>query len=239
VGAVKIVKQLITHKANINETTKDGDTPLILSCAGGHFSIVDLLIVNGASTNVSNNDGITPYKAALQGANQNIIDLLREKTDGTTEKEENETNAPKFFTSGIWEGYWLQGGAKGDMKIKLEIQQAVITGFGCDDVGPFSWQGACNENARTMKMVKQYHGQHKVVYDGKRKGKVVIGIWTITEDNSGKFLLKRVALEGEQEIQDDEQDDDPAINEIEDDEGSDEDDEGSDEDDSGEDNQDG
>jgi len=139
------------------------------------------------------------------------------------------------------------------MKIKLEIHQGVITGFGCDDVGPFSWQGACNENARTMKMVKQYHGQHKVVYDGKRKGKEVIGTWTITETNYGDFLLKRVALEGEQEIeddeQDDEQDDDPEhvrryqniiqaseqavdFNEIEDDEGS-------DEDDSGEDNQDG
>ncbi|CAK9236131.1 unnamed protein product [Sphagnum troendelagicum] len=94
-----------------------------------------------------------------------------------------------------WNGYWIDGSQRGDMTAELFIADGhKIYGGGSDEVGVFTWTGECHGSQ--VHMIKQYIGQHQVLYNGKIKGATMDGTWTIHEGrwhdfSEGAFHLER------------------------------------------------
>lgn len=61
---------------NINETTKDGATPLLLSVALGEHDIAKALIIHGADVNIADKEGLTPLHIACQEGFTDLAELL-------------------------------------------------------------------------------------------------------------------------------------------------------------------
>lgn len=67
-GNVKLVKQAITHGADVNTKNVKGEPPLYLAAEYGHPEIVQILLENGASVKKKDNDGNTAlHRAASKG----------------------------------------------------------------------------------------------------------------------------------------------------------------------------
>lgn len=73
---LKIVKLLIMHGANVNNTEKYGNTPLYHAIEGGDTEIVKELLRNGAKTDVINFDKETPLTLAKRQNHTEIVKLL-------------------------------------------------------------------------------------------------------------------------------------------------------------------
>ena len=52
-GHLEIVKLLVKSGANVNSTTKNNSTPLIVACFDGHFEIVKYLVEHNAGGSFS------------------------------------------------------------------------------------------------------------------------------------------------------------------------------------------
>ncbi|KAL5480085.1 hypothetical protein EMCRGX_G023707 [Ephydatia muelleri] len=92
-----------------------------------------------------------------------------------------------------WKGFYLYGGEKGEMTFKsLKFTQGKITGEGEDVVGQFTINGDIQPSGE-LQFVKQYVGQHSVLYKGLRTYDIIRGNWSIPECGSGdSFELTRV-----------------------------------------------
>ncbi|CAK9881829.1 unnamed protein product [Sphagnum jensenii] len=92
-----------------------------------------------------------------------------------------------------WNGYWIDGSQRGDMTAELFIADGhKIYGGGSDEVGDFTWTGECHGSQ--VHMIKQYIGQHQVLYNGKIKGATMDGTWLIHDGwwhSKGAFHLER------------------------------------------------
>jgi len=76
----EIIKYLIDHGADVNAKSKDGETPLIITCKRQNGCIVKYLIDNGADMNIKNAKGEKPLTIAYKLRNGTIIKYLMEKT---------------------------------------------------------------------------------------------------------------------------------------------------------------
>lgn len=73
---------LIAHKADVNATEKDGNTPLLAASERGYAMLANILIQNGANVNTPNKDGLTPlHLAALHGHKEVVEVLLANNAD--------------------------------------------------------------------------------------------------------------------------------------------------------------
>lgn len=94
-----IAQQLMLAKADINQTDKQGNTPLHLEIERNNgLSLIEISIANGARTNRRNNQGETPLMIAISknyfdavnqivsilGNSYQIVDLLGEGGSGKT-----------------------------------------------------------------------------------------------------------------------------------------------------------
>lgn len=62
------IKLLLNNGANVNQSKRNGSTPLYAACFDGLDSAVQLLLSNGANINLWRKDGLTPlYIACLKG----------------------------------------------------------------------------------------------------------------------------------------------------------------------------
>jgi hypothetical protein len=89
--------------------------------------------------------------------------------------------------SARWIGYWEQDtfGRQPMSDLQLEFDGGKITGSGWDIVGPFKFSGECGTGG-AVALVKQYLGQHAVLYEGWYDGEGTIsGQWIIRVDTSG------------------------------------------------------
>ena len=78
-GKVDAMRMLLEKKANPNQKTTDGSTPLLAAVAG-KVEAVTLLLDHGADANLADANGVTPLKRAGEGApntKEQIISLLR------------------------------------------------------------------------------------------------------------------------------------------------------------------
>ncbi|MFQ5779665.1 MAG: ankyrin repeat domain-containing protein [Nitrospiria bacterium] len=76
------VGHLINKGVNIDETEKDGMTPLWIASAGGYTDIVKLLITAKADVNLAENNGMTPLGIASAAGHTDIVrQLIRAKAD--------------------------------------------------------------------------------------------------------------------------------------------------------------
>jgi len=94
-----------------------------------------------------------------------------------------------------WKGWHKQNDDKSDMDLDMCLNNGAIFGSGHDVVGAFVIRGNFNRATTDFNFVKQYIGQHKVLYFGKATGNkgdlVVRGKWAIDESIGGKFRLKQ------------------------------------------------
>lgn len=86
--------------------------------------------------------------------------------------------------SARWIGYWEQQdfGRQPMSDLQLEFDGGKISGSGWDIVGPFKFCGKCGPRG-AVALVKQYLGQHAVLYEGWYDGEGTIsGQWIIRVD---------------------------------------------------------
>jgi hypothetical protein len=75
----------------------------------------------------------------------------------------------------------------------LRFHDGQIEGEGRDVVGRFTFQGKY-DNQGHIRMVKQYLGRHRVIYQGTYDGEgTIFGQWSIPPFWSGPFALSPVA----------------------------------------------
>ena len=73
----------------------------------------------------------------------------------------------------------------------LRFQGDVIEGEGKDIVGPFVFHGRCDSRTGRLKLVKQYFGKHRVIYQGEPDGEgCIFGTWQIEGFTTGPFLMR-------------------------------------------------
>lgn len=78
-GNFNQVLELIRMLANPNTQDKQGRTPLLFACEGGHTEIAQLLIQNGANVNIADKfEKITPLMLACLNGHRGIVQLLLE-----------------------------------------------------------------------------------------------------------------------------------------------------------------
>ena len=77
-------------------------------------------------------------------------------------------------------GWWEQDGERCQMEgLTLQIKEGSIHGGGYDAVGMFTFDGSIGEEG-DVHMIKQYLGEHRVLYVGEYDGdKLLWGIWKI------------------------------------------------------------
>jgi hypothetical protein len=99
-----------------------------------------------------------------------------------------------MFPSGPWRGYWEQAGFGREFMhpLVLRFADGIVTGQGSDCVGPFTFEGFYNQDG-SVTLVKQYLGQHAVVYQGTYDGEgTIAGRWSIAGLLTGPFALSPV-----------------------------------------------
>ena len=77
-GNPVIMKQLVERGAKINETDRQGYTPLHYACTWGHVEAVKLLIKLGANPDIRNVLGVTPMMVATQNAHSEVVQILKD-----------------------------------------------------------------------------------------------------------------------------------------------------------------
>ena len=71
-----IVHTFLDAGANVNATTKDGGTPLMIAAEKGKDNIVRALLDKGADVNATTTEGESPLMLAKKGNHKEIIDML-------------------------------------------------------------------------------------------------------------------------------------------------------------------
>lgn len=74
----QIIKYLIDHGADVNDTTSYGDTSLIRACEDGEIELIKYLIAKGADINQKGSLGATPLHEAARNGHLEIVKLLIE-----------------------------------------------------------------------------------------------------------------------------------------------------------------
>ena len=75
-GHLDVVKFLLSKKADVNATDKNGATALILASGNGHAEIVSLLLGKGAKMNAQNADGGTALMSAAGNGHEGVVRVL-------------------------------------------------------------------------------------------------------------------------------------------------------------------
>ena len=75
-----IIKYLVDHGADVNAKSKNGDTPLTISCRNGNGYIVKYLIDHGANIDVRDGNGDSPLVIAYTIGDETILKYVIEKT---------------------------------------------------------------------------------------------------------------------------------------------------------------
>jgi hypothetical protein len=94
-----------------------------------------------------------------------------------------------------WSGWWEQRGfgRQAMHDLTLDVDPAGhVSGSGTDCIGPFTISGTL---AAEVRLVKQYTGQHSILYVGTNSGEGIFGDWqfpgvpAIPGVTSGRFAL--------------------------------------------------
>jgi hypothetical protein len=96
-----------------------------------------------------------------------------------------------MYPSGAWRGYWDQEvwGRQPMGPLNLRFKDGRIEGEGRDIIGRFTFTGVYDERG-AIRMVKQYIGKHRVLYEGTYDGEgTIFGQWSIPPRWSGSFAL--------------------------------------------------
>ncbi len=91
-GNRQVVRSLLEHGADVNATTNDSSTPLMIAAERGEASILRFLIAKRAKLNLRNNDGRTALiLASKKGRGECVKALLASGADGSIRDNSGET----------------------------------------------------------------------------------------------------------------------------------------------------
>ena len=91
-GNRQVVRSLLEHGADVNATTNDKSTPLMIAADRGEANIVRFLIAQRAKLNSRNNEGRTALMlASMKGRGECVKALLAGGADGTIQDNNGET----------------------------------------------------------------------------------------------------------------------------------------------------
>lgn len=100
-----------------------------------------------------------------------------------------------MFPSGKWAGFWEQAIFGRQPMTEFELRfgpDGTVTGEGRDVIGRFTFSGRCTVDGM-VRMVKQYVGKHRVLYEGRHAGEgLIVGTWSIGEYWKGHFEMQAV-----------------------------------------------
>lgn len=75
----RIVRNLLSHWADVNAADARGVTPLMVASLSGYISVADVLLSNHADIGMKDNDGQTALAYAVQYKQENMVDYLLSK----------------------------------------------------------------------------------------------------------------------------------------------------------------
>src|SRR5579863_459875 len=86
-GEMDCVKYLVETQVNgvhvdVNETSVDGSSPLLVAVQNGDYKIASLLIEHGANPNLANSEGWTPIYLAVKNRNAETTSVPAPSTEG-------------------------------------------------------------------------------------------------------------------------------------------------------------
>src|SRR5690349_5534440 len=70
-GDLESTKLLIGAGANVNKTTGDGSSPLLVAAINGNYAVGEFLLQNGADPNIASTEGFGPLYVAVGNRNYN------------------------------------------------------------------------------------------------------------------------------------------------------------------------
>ena len=98
-----------------------------------------------------------------------------------------------------WRAQYNQHGTWHDMQFdSINVQEQPgghVTAHGTDEVGEFTFQGTFSSKDTTVRLFKQYKGQHAIYYEGKlnRQAGEINGHWGFKAgENDGEFRMKKI-----------------------------------------------
>ncbi len=95
------------------------------------------------------------------------------------------------LVSGLWAGYYEQGGGRYPQQLTLEFADGLMRGDGRDGLGTFTVDGEyrVEEDEVRVGWIKTYDGAHSVLYLGKLAADRISGRWQLS-GMSGGFALE-------------------------------------------------
>jgi hypothetical protein len=101
------------------------------------------------------------------------------------------------LASGLWSGYYEQGGGRFPQHMTLEFADGLMRGDGTDGLGTFTIEGEYRVEDGDVRLgwIKTYDGAHSVLYLGTLENNRISGRWTLI-GGSGAFALEPRPPEG-------------------------------------------
>jgi hypothetical protein len=94
------------------------------------------------------------------------------------------------LSSGLWNGYYEQGGRQYPQQSRLEFADGIIRGDGRDDIGIFYIDGEYRFSQQGVRLgwIKTYDGAHSVLYVGQLRDIEIVGSWKLS-GLTGRFAI--------------------------------------------------
>ena len=101
------------------------------------------------------------------------------------------------LTSGLWSGYYVQGGRRYPQDMTLEFADGLMRGDGRDGLGTFTVDGEYRVDGHEVRVgwIKTYDGAHSVLYLGTLETDRIQGTWSLP-GGTGAFALEPKPMEG-------------------------------------------
>src|SRR6185436_5279653 len=81
-GSLESAQVLLTKGADVNQTSVDDSSPLLVAVQNGHYEVARLLLDRGANPDLANGKGWTPLYLAVKNRNQETTAIPGPRTDG-------------------------------------------------------------------------------------------------------------------------------------------------------------
>jgi hypothetical protein len=83
------------------------------------------------------------------------------------------------FPSGLWTGFYVQWGQRGQQDLTLSFKNGQISGCGSDTAGEFEIEGQYDPSTGQCGLTKSYADSHDVEYEGKADPTGISGNWLL------------------------------------------------------------
>ena len=102
-GQEKILEALINADADVHVVDKQGDTPLILACRGGHRNSIAVLLKESANPNTKSEIDGTPLQSAVVGGRVDVVrELIENGNTECVDRDPGELDGDELVDKAYW-----------------------------------------------------------------------------------------------------------------------------------------